>query len=50
MNRACWSALVSVEKNDCKLGRGRPTLKGKEKASTGMEMAPGTLHGLRCQL
>lgn len=30
--------------------KGRPTLKGKEKVTTGMRMAPSTLHGLRCWL
>lgn len=49
-NHACWNPLFSVEKNDLTSGKGKPTLKGKDKSNTGTEMAPSTLHGPRCWL
>lgn len=49
-NHACWNSLFSVEKNDLTSGKGKPTLKGKDKSNTGTEMAPSTLRGPRCWL
>lgn len=41
------SSLFSAQKNGLTAGKGRPTLQGKERATTGTRTAPSTLHGLR---